>query len=78
MFCKKKLSTIFAKQSILDIWQDSEYTSGLLNLFCCGSKKDTQKRLIYTKLIIVLSPNIEFFPYYKVIYGSATFKLAKG
>ena len=32
---------IFAKHSILDVWQDSVYASGLLNLPCCSCKRDT-------------------------------------
>ena len=59
--------TIFAKQSILDVWQGSEYASGLLKLFCPGSRKDTQECLLYIKLIIVFTPHLEFFPYYEVI-----------
>ena len=35
------LLTIFAKHSILDIWQGSEYASGLLKLFSQISKRDT-------------------------------------
>ena len=31
--------------------------SGLLKLLCCGSNRDTRERLIYVKLIIVLTPN---------------------
>ena len=36
--------TIFAKHSTLDVSQGSEYASGLLKLFCCGSERDTQER----------------------------------
>ena len=32
--------TIFAKHSILDVGQGSEYASGLLKLLCRGTKKD--------------------------------------
>ena len=35
--------TIFAKNSILDIWQGSEYASELPKLFCSGSKRDTEE-----------------------------------
>ena len=62
-----QLLSIFAKQSILDVWQGSEYASRLLKLFCPGSKRDTQKCLLYIKLIIVFTPNLEFFPYSEVI-----------
>ena len=42
--------TISAKYSILDVWQGSDYASGLLRLFCCGSKRDTPNLyLIQTK-----------------------------
>ena len=36
--------TVFTKNSILDVWNGSEYVSGLPKLFCCGSKRDTQER----------------------------------
>ena len=32
--------TIFAKHSILDVWQGSQYAPGLLKLFCRVSKRD--------------------------------------
>ena len=49
-----------------------------LSCFCHGSKNNTQESLIYAKLIIYsITPNLEFSPYYEVIYRSATFKLAK-
>ena len=35
-----------------------------------------QGSLIYTKLIKGFAPNLEFSPFYKVIHGSSTFKLA--
>ena len=47
------------------------------NLFCRGFKRDGRERLIYTKLIIVFTPNLEFFPDSEVIHGSTTFKLTK-
>ena len=34
---------IFAKHFILDVWQGSEYYSGLLKLFYRGSKRDKQE-----------------------------------
>ena len=49
--------TIFAKQFILYVWQGSEYASGLLKLFCPGSKRDAQECLLYISLIIVFTPN---------------------
>ena len=58
---------IFAKQSTLDVWQSSEYASGLLKLFCLGSKRNTQEYWLYVKLMIVFTPNFEFFPYSEVI-----------
>ena len=70
--------TIFTKHFILIVWQGSAYASGLLKLFCYGSKKDTQECLIYTKLFIVFTPKSEFFPYFEVIQGNTTFKVTKG
>ena len=32
--------TIFTKHAMLDVWQGSDYDSGLLQLFCCDSKRD--------------------------------------
>ena len=78
MFYEGKQLIVFAKHSILDVWQGSECASGLLKLFCHDSKKDTQESLIYTKVIVVFTPNLEFSSYYEVIHGSATFKLARG
>ena len=49
--------TVFAKHSISDVWQSSEYVSGLLKLFCHSSKRDTQEYLLYIKLIIVFTQN---------------------
>ena len=70
--------TIFAKHSILDVWQGSECASGLSKFFCRDSKRDTRESLIYIKLIMVFTPNLEFSPYSEVIYGITTFKLTKG
>ena len=36
-------------------------------LFCPGSKRDTQECLLYIKLTIVFTPNLEFFPYSEAI-----------
>ena len=69
---------IFTQHSILDVWHGSEYTSGVLKCFCCGSQRDTRDCLIYAKLIIVFTPNLEFPPYAEVIHGSTTFKLLEG
>ena len=74
----KKKKIIFTKNSILDVSHGSEYTFGLLKLFCCGSPRDTWDCLIYAKLIIVFTPHLEFSPYSEVIHGSTTFKLTKG
>ena len=60
--------TIFEKHSVLDGWQGSEYASRLLELLCCGSKRDTWEGWYM--------PN--WFPYSGVIHGSAAFKLIKG
>ena len=38
----------------------------------------SQDCLIYAKLIIVFTPNLEFSPYSEVIHGSPTFELTKG
>ena len=38
-------------------------------LFYLGSKKDTRERLIYAKLMIVFTPNVEFCFYFEVIHG---------
>ena len=38
----------------------------------------SQDCLIYAKLIIVFTPNLEFPPYSEVIHGSTTFELTKG
>ena len=47
----------FCKTIHLDVWQDSEYASGLLKLLWCGY----MGRLIFAKLIIAFTPNWEFF-----------------
>ena len=47
--------TIFAKHSNSDVCQGSEYASGLLKLFCSGSKRDASEYLLYIKLIIVFT-----------------------
>ena len=47
-------------------------TPGFLKLFCCGSQSDIRDCLIYAKLIIVFTPNLEFPPYLEAIHGSAT------
>ena len=41
-------------------------------------KRGTQENLIYTLLITVFTPNLEFYPYFEVIHGSKTFKLTEG
>ena len=67
--------TIFTKHAMLDVWQGSDYDSGLLQLFCCDSKRDKWEHLIYAKLIKILTPNLEFSPYSEVIHRSTTFNL---
>ena len=74
MFYKKKDS--FYKTCILDVWHGPEYTSGLLKLFCCFSE-GYSGLLIYAKLIIVFTTNLEFPHYSEVIHGSTTLKLTK-
>ena len=69
------LLTIFAIDSMLDVWQGSEYASGLLNLFYSGLKRDTLEWLLHAKLIIVFTS--KFFPYSEVMHGSTIFKLIK-
>ena len=63
MFYGKKM-IIFIKHSILDVWN--------------GSQRNTWDCLIYAKLIIVFTPNLESSPYLDVIHGSTTFKQTKG
>ena len=41
--------SIFAKHSMLAVWQGSKYSSGLFKLLCCGSKRDTQEGLFMPK-----------------------------
>ena len=72
------LLTIITKHSILDVWQGSEYASGLFKLFCHHSKRDTQESQIYANVMIVWTPNLEFSPYSEVINVGTTFKLRKG
>ena len=69
--------TIFPKYLIFDVWQCSEYASGLLKSFCNSSRRDTEERLLYAKLNIVFTPNLEFSHYSEAIHGSATSKLTK-
>ena len=40
-------------------------------------KRDTQEHFLYARLVIILTPNLEFCPYSEVIHGSTTFKLTK-
>ena len=70
-----QLLTVFAKYSSLDVWQGSEYASGLRKLLCRGFKRYTLECLIYAKLIIVLTPSLQFSRYSGVIYGSEKFKI---
>ena len=67
--------TIFAKHSILDVWQGSEYASGLLMLLCHGS--DIWKVGICQTDYSIHS-KLRVFPYSEIIHGSKTFKLMKG
>ena len=69
--------TIFAKHSILDVWQDSEYSSGLLKLFCPGSR--------YMGMLAIISADysihskLRIFPLFwsHTVHGSTTFKQTK-
>ena len=79
---KKKLLTIFAKHAILHVWQGSEYSRVLnmpLDYLNCFAVVLRIHSLIYTKLLIVFTPSLEFSPYYEVIYMEVqNFMLAKG
>ena len=46
--------------------------------FPCGSKRDTDERLIHTKLVIVITANLEVSLYSEITHESATFKVTKG
>ena len=52
----------------------------VLNISCFTVvlKGFSQDCLIYAKLIIVFTPNLEFSHYSEVLHGSRTFKLTKG
>ena len=62
--------TIFANHSISDVWQGSEYASGLLKLFWRNSKRDTPEHLIYAKLIMVFILTVAFSLYSEVQHSS--------
>ena len=48
----------FLCSAILNVWQGSKITSGLLKLFYHGSKRDTRESLYMpNKLIIAFTPN---------------------
>ena len=64
---------IFAKHSILDVWEGSEYASGLLKLFCHDSKRQRDAGMFD----IVFTPNLKFSPCSEVTQGSTKFKLGK-
>ena len=52
----------------------------VLNISCFAVvlRGFSQDCLIYGKLIIVFTPNLQFSPYSEDIHGSTTFKLTKG
>ena len=52
--------TIFTKHSILDIWQGSEYASGLLKLLCRDSKRDTREGWYMSNWLNYLHQNKNF------------------
>ena len=47
-------------------------------LFWCGSWRNTRKSLLYARVMIVFTPNWEFFRYSEVIHGTTTFNLTEG
>ena len=49
-----------------------------LSCFCHGSQRDAQDCLIYAKLIMLFTPNLEFSPYSEVIHESTTLEVTKG
>ena len=67
---------IFAKQSILYVWQGCEYASGLLKLFCPGSKG--VMFAIYQADDSIHS-KLRIFPLFwsHAVHGSTTFKQTK-
>ena len=61
----KKLFVIYNPEwfnpiTVLHVWQGSEYAPGLL-------KWDIRKYLLYIKLTIVFTQNLEFFSYSEII-----------
>ena len=54
---------------MLDVWQGSEYTYGLLKLLCRVSKRDPK--------LISIDSELRVFPDSEVIHGSITFRLTK-
>ena len=58
---------ILTKHFIFDVWHGSKYTLDYFGCFVVFSQRDTRERLIYAKLIIVLTPNLKFSPYSEVI-----------
>ena len=63
---------ISAKHPILDVWQGSDFDSGLFKLLCCGSKGYTWKDWYIPNIY-----SLQTFPYSEFTHGSATFKLKK-
>ena len=47
---------------MFDVWQSSEYASGLLKLFYRGSERDTGERLIYDKMIEYVHSKLRTIP----------------
>ena len=74
----KKVVNYFCKTLHFRFWTGFSICLWITYVFSRDSKKDRQESLIYTKLIKVFAPNLGFSPFYKVVHGSATFKLAKG
>ena len=66
--------TISEKHSILDVWQGSDYSSGLLKLLCHSSRGIHEKTDICQTYI---RSKLRTFPYSEVTHGSTTFELKK-
>ena len=67
-----KQKTFFLVSQVLSFRRKKQTSKNVVDttfkLFYRGSKRDTLKHLIYAKLIIVFTPNLEFSPYSEVIH----------
>ena len=52
---------ISAKHPILDVWQGSDFDSGLLHLLCCGSKGYTWKNWYMPNIYSLQAENFPLF-----------------